>query len=138
MLLEGTLIEFDHATLMVNSLVMTVHCSRQLIALRVIGNDRRRTAFHIVMMILITSHIPIQGVSSLTRVTVTCHMPLYKVRLNTSRRLIIVNRCLKTVLLLGYSLLSRCQVTARHELHIVRTRLNCMALQLRHHLVGMQ
>ena len=78
-LLEGTLIEFDHATLMVNSLVMTVHCSRQLIALRVIGNDRRRTAFHIVMMILITSHIPIQGISTLTRVTVTCHMPLYKV-----------------------------------------------------------
>ena len=111
MLLEGTLIEFDHATLMVNSLVMTVHASRQLIALRVIGNDRRRTAFHIVMMILITSHITIQGVSSLSRMTVTCHMPLYKVRINACHRLIIVTRCLKTVLLLGHSLLGRRQVT---------------------------
>ena len=102
-LLKSTLIEFNHAALVMDSLMVALRRCRQLIALRVIGNDRRRTAFHIVMMILITSHISIQRFSALTWMTVTRHLPLYKIRIYTAWLLLLR---LKTVRLLGHSLLS--------------------------------
>ena len=102
MLLKGTLIELNHAARVMDSGVMTLRC-RQLIALRVISNNRRRAALHIVMMILITSHISVQRFSALTWMTVTRHLPLYKIRIYTAWLLLLR---LKTVRLFGHSLLS--------------------------------
>ena len=83
-LLEGALVELDHATLvLVDSLVMTLRCCCQMIALRVISNDRRRAALHIIMMILITSHISVQGFpAALARMTVARHLPLDEIRIH--------------------------------------------------------
>ena len=101
-LLEGALVELNHATLVVDPLVMTLRC-RQMIALRVISNDRRRAALHIIMMILITSHISVQGFPALARMTVACYLPLDEIRVNANwdlLLLLVLPRRLKTVLLL--------------------------------------
>ena len=106
MLLEGALVQLNHATLMVvDSLVLTLRC-RQMIALRVISNDRRRAALHIIMMILITSHISVQGFPSLARMTVARRLPLDEIRINASWNLLlllVLARRLKAVLLLAGS-----------------------------------
>ena len=101
-LLEGALVELNHATLVVDPLVMTLRC-RQMIALRVISNDRRRAALHIIMMILITSHISVQGLPALARMTVARHLPLDEIGVNANwdlLLLLVLSRRLKTVLLL--------------------------------------
>ena len=105
-LLEGALVQLNHATLMVvDSLVLTLRC-RQMIALRVISNDRRRAALHIIMMILITSHISVQGFPSLARMTVARRLPLDEIRINANWNLLlllVLARRLKAVLLLAGS-----------------------------------
>lgn len=89
-LLEGALVELNHATLVVvDSLVMTLSC-RQMIALRVISNYRRRAALHIIMLILITSHISVQGFPALARMTVARHLPLNEIRINANWNLLLL------------------------------------------------
>ena len=88
-LLEGALVELNHATLVVDSLVMTLSCC-QMIALRVISNYRRRAALHIIMLILITSHISVQGFPALARMTVARHLPLNEIRINANWNLLLL------------------------------------------------
>ena len=128
MLFESTLVELYHATLvLVMYAMMTLS---HLIALRVIGNYRRRATFHIVM-ILIASQISVQGFSSFSRVTVTGDLPLNKVRFYRTCCCLL----LETILFLSHCLLGRGQVRPGHELHIVGARFNRVSLHLRDDLV---
>jgi len=91
-LLDGRLVQLDHTALVLMDalmlLLMLVVTLRQLIAPRVIGDDRRRATLHIVVMIvLIASHIHVQGVPALARVAMTGHLPLDEVGIHHARRL---------------------------------------------------
>ena len=109
LLLECTLVELDDsAGVLVDSLSL-----RQLVALRVIRHDRRRTTLHniVMMIVIIATQIAVVLTATLAWMTVADHMPSIEVRVHYRFA------CgLQTVLLLVGNLRSRGEVRARHQM----------------------